>query len=96
MTIVQKLGDDWQVVISEAVAILPLIAILEAADDNDVIHGAFVGGISPDRGLDAPMTDRVNGTVFLGLKRDGVPLSLRRCASHRDLLSGLEDRKAIR
>jgi hypothetical protein len=76
VAIVKMLCNDRQVVVAEAVAVFPLIAILEAADDDDIEDGTFTSGISPDGSFEAPMADGVNGPVISGRRWDGVPLSL--------------------
>jgi len=87
VAVVQELGDDRQVVVAEAVAVLPPVAIFEAPDDDDVVDGAFGSDVPPDGRLDTAVADGVNGPVISGLRRDGVPLSLRVCARHWNLLS---------
>ena len=52
---------DQQIVASEAVPALPLIAVFVETGKGDIVPRLFVGSIAPNRSLDATDPDFING-----------------------------------
>lgn len=67
MGVVHELGDNQQFGVTEAMAIAPLIPLLEGADDGDALEHAFGTVVLPDRCLDPAVTKRCNRNIAIGL-----------------------------
>src|SRR5205807_1368 len=70
--LIDHLGQDEQVVTTEAVGRFPLVAILVDAGDGDVEPGAVLGPVLPDGGLHGTDTDFMNWLYGILLRHGGL------------------------
>ena len=73
MGLIDHLGEQQQIVAAEALGLLPVVTVLVEPGDGHVVPGADGRLVLPDRGLDRPEADFMDG-AGLGLRGHGVLL----------------------